>query len=279
MLMNWGFNLAATAVLLFVAWSYASAQSECVYPSMANVRPVVRAAVSDTDDGPLYTYVVRNQPAAQQVLHRFAVEARTGPNLSVSQRTPTQWESFGKVAESPFYFWSRSDPPFGLQPGEAATFGIVVSRGFPAIHSFLAWGLVDPPTISDVDRGECKGTDVLKNNFKGVSIGPRSIARPVVPGEFVNMLLTIVRKSRQQEWIQDDQTAQALIDKLRQAKRRLEIANIPGAQERLESVISDVQMLSCKTLDCDGKPLTSEAYALLFYNTRLLVRQLRGEPD
>ena len=67
--------------------------------------------------------------------------------------------------------------------------------------------------------------------------------------------------------------------KLCQSKRRVENGNSTAAQEMLDSFLDDVQALGCRNIDCDDKPLKSEAYGLLFYNGRLLARQLRGESD
>jgi hypothetical protein len=66
---------------------------------------------------------------------------------------------------------------------------------------------------------------------------------------------------------------------LRQVKRRLEKANVHGAAERIDLFIDDVRTLSCKEVTCDDRVLTSEAYALLFYNARFLARHLRGQLD
>jgi hypothetical protein len=52
---------------------------------------------------------------------------------------------------------------------------------------------------------------------------------------------------------------------------------VHGAAERIDLFIDDVRTLSCKEVTCDDRVLTSEAYALLFYNARFLARHLRGQ--
>jgi hypothetical protein len=95
----------------------------------------------------------------------------------------------------------------------------------------------------------------------------------------LNELIAVVQVSRQQNWIRDQHVSGQLREKLRQAKRRLENADSRGAAERIESLIDDVRASSCQEASCDDKALSSEAYALLFYNARFLARHLRGQPQ
>ena len=258
--------LISSALLVLLGAAQAAYGQDCVYPSMGRVRPVVRSAIHDSDDGPRLTYLVRNRPNAEQVLRRFAIEVQTEPNAFPVQLAPSRWDSFGPIAKSRFYMWSSYEEPFGLTPGDSARFRLTVTKGYPAIQSFLGWGLVQPPSFPEgVEPEKCVGADVLKNNFRGTTIGPKSIRRPVVPGEFLNYLITLVQKSRQEQWIQTDQIERDLREKLHQSKRRLENGNSTAAQEMLDSLLDDVQALGCRNIDCDDKPLKSEAYGLLFY--------------
>ena len=78
---------------------------------MGRVRPVVRSAIHDSDDGPRFAYLVRNRPNAEYVLRRLAL-----------------------------HMWSGYEEPFGLTLGDSATFRLTVRKGDPAIQSFLGWG-------------------------------------------------------------------------------------------------------------------------------------------
>jgi hypothetical protein len=155
-----------------------------------------------------------------------------------------------------------------------------VRETLPVIVSFLAWGKVDPPSFPEGREPEtCEGTEVLRNNFKGTTIGPRYVRRPVVPGELLDELIAVVQVSRQQKWIRDQHVSGQLREKLGQAKQRLENTDSRGAAERIESLIHDVRASSCQDVSCDDKAMSGEAYALLFYNARFLARHLRGQPE
>jgi hypothetical protein len=157
----------------------------CVYPSMAQVRPDVRAAVQDAPapEGLTYLYSVTNRTTAQQVLQSFAVEVQGSGSAVVGPLPPpTSWEVFGYIAQSRFYSWVTVEEPVGLRSGERGTFRVRVRETLPVIGSFLAWGKVDPPSFPEGREPEtCEGIDVLKNNFKGATIGPDSCVAPSYP--------------------------------------------------------------------------------------------------
>jgi hypothetical protein len=94
----------------------------------------------------------------------------------------------------------------------------------------------------------------MKNNVRGTTVGPTAIRRPVVPGEVLKDLITLVQESRHQNWIQDQHAADRLREKLLQAKRRLEKGNRQGARETLDDFIDDTQAISCKDVDCPPRP-------------------------
>jgi hypothetical protein len=93
--------------------------------------------------------------------------------------------------------------------------------------------------------------------------------------EFLNFLITLVHDSRQQGWITRDGAKTSLLAKLTNAKRKLEGGQAKLAENMLKAFLNEVQATSCQEFTCPGnKPLTSEAYALLFFNGQFLRNRL-----
>jgi len=63
--------------------------------------------------------------------------------------------------------------------------------------------------------------------------------------------------------------------KLLEAKRALEKGQATVAKNTLNAFLNEVKAVSCQEFNCPGnKPLTSEAYALLYFNGQFLLERL-----
>ncbi len=143
---------------------------------------------------------------------------------------------------------------------------------------FLAWNDVEPPSFPDGMAPEsCEGDDVIENSFKGKTVGPKAPPATFNPLEFVNYLIALLHDSRQQGWISVDGLYQSLLAKLLATKRSLEAGGSETAGGQMRAFLNEVQAVSCPQFSCPGNtPLTSKAYALLFFNGRFPAERLRG---
>ncbi len=267
-----------TLTLLLAIINPAFSQSPpCVYPRMDQVIALVRARVARSASGFQYHYLIRNGPAAKQVLNSFAIDAFATRGARVIQMSPAAWVADGPITDTSFQMWSVQGPASRLTPNmEATGFGFA-DGDLPAIVKFLAWGEVEPPRFEEGQAPDsCENADIIKNSFKGTTVAPKPPAQLFVPVEFLNYLITLVRDSRQLGWIEVDGVQQSLLAKLLNAKRKLEAGDITVAKNMLNAFLHEVQGASCPEFTCPGnKPLTSEAFALLFFNGQFLVERLR----
>lgn len=135
---------------------------------------------------------------------------------------------------------------------------------FQHVSKFYEVGPVKVPALSDVSLQIDKGEFI-------VLTGPSGAGKTTL----LNYLIGLVHDSRQQGWIKVDGVAQSLLAKLRTAKRKLEASDDPTAKKLLEAFVHEVRAVSCSDFACPGsKPLTSEAYALLFFNGQYLLDRL-----
>jgi hypothetical protein len=112
--------------------------------------------------------------------------------------------------------------------------------------------------------------DLLNNSFVGFTIGPVKLPTPFVPIDFLDTLSTFTTQSRSLGWITSQTVADKYLAYFSTAKTQLQQHNTAGARTTLQSVLHDVNVDSSSTL-------TSEAYALLRYNTEYLLSQLPAE--
>lgn len=278
--------LALGVALLVAAGEISSAQeAPCVYPREDQVDARVSARVTQSRNGFDYHYLVENRRGAPQTLIRFAVEGFASGSGEVAQASAAGWESRGRLADTAFYSWRTFHRPSALPPGTSATGFRFVHADLPSIVTFLAWNYADPPSFAEgMAPDSCQGDDIIENSFKGATLGPKPPPKDFVPVEFLNYLIALLHDSRQLGWVREKDEHQKLLKTLLGAKRRLE-RNEPGkAAHRLEKFVERVEKDACRDFRCRKEmALTSEAFALLFFNGRYLLDRLpqphRGHDD
>lgn len=273
----WKISIIASFLVVSILTTSAVAQeARCVHPRLDQVDARVRARVARTPNGFDYQYLLENGSAAKQSLIWFAAQAFTPEGKVPTQVSASGWEAVGPISGTAFYMWDKLGGSRGLPPGTSSVGFGFRNADLPTIVSFSAWGKADPPAFQEGQAPySCEGDDPLQNSFRGATIGPKPPPRDFIPIEFLNYLITLVHDSRQAGWIREDGVRQSLLAKLLNAKRKLEAGDTKVAKNVLNAFLNEVRATSCQDFTCPGnKPLTSEAYALLFFNGQFLVERL-----
>jgi hypothetical protein len=267
--------LLALGSFLAVVTTVSAEEQRCVFPPRNQVSAEVRAKVTRSAGRFDYFYLLENRPSAQQTLIWFAVEALSPSGTQPTQISPAEWDAAGAITNSSFYVWDMLRGSRGLTAGAAATGFGFVQADLPAIVTFLAWGDVEPPSFPEGAAPECENTDIIENSFKGKTVGPKPPPKDFVAIEFLNYLITLVHDSGQLGWITRDGAKTSVLAKLTNAKRKLEAGDTKVTKNMLKAFLNEVEATSFQEFECPGnKPLTSEAYALLFFNGRFLWERL-----
>lgn len=267
--------LALGLLLTTVSTAFAQ-EPPCVFPRRDGVNARVRVKVSKSVNGFDYHYMLTNGSGAQQVLIKFAVQVLNADGSLLTQTSPPNWEAGGRIADTMFFVWDTFENPRGLVASASVTGLGFKEADLPAIVTFLAWGDVKRPTFPEGEAPEsCENTDIIENSFKGKTVGPKPPPQDFVPIEFLNYLITLVHDSRQLGWIRETDEQRKLLRRLQMAKRRLE-KNEPGkAAANLRHFLKEVDKEGCRDFRCPrGKALTSETFALLFFNGQHLFERL-----
>ncbi len=201
------------------------------------------------------------------------------PMVPVGMTGPSGWRfalGISGGATRGYASWGSRDKPFRLSPGQVLTGVGLTSYGPPGIREVR----LEPPVPYGKLPAEYDDPDELAEFvdtlvFRTKTVGPKAPPARFVPVEVLNYLVALLHESRQQGWVKVDGVHQSLLAKLLAAKRALEANRPEPARGELKAFLHEVQAVSCPEFACPGqKPLTGEAYALLYFNGQYLVERL-----
>jgi len=168
------------------------------------------------------------------------------------------------------------DSAYFIRPGSSLEGFRFESSGLPAIITYYVEGWVEP-LVLDFDPDSVVGGDVLEDSKKGKTIGAAYSPIPFIPINFLDTLISYTTQSCSLDWIKDQTTADKYLGYFNSAKTSLQQNNIASTRAALQHVLNDVNVDSLPAAGGHA-PLTSEAYALIRYNTEYLLEKLPYEP-
>ncbi|HCV44128.1 MAG TPA: hypothetical protein DGH68_11640 [Bacteroidetes bacterium] len=210
-----------------------------------------------------YHYKVHSLSTNAQFVQEFAIDRFVDTVVFVSVRE--FWD--GTTPWLPIVDWTcyAIEGVNYLQPGETEPDFSFSSVGpsLPRILRFYSFGLNEGAS----DRR----TESLDNSYRGLTIGPTIPRNSVVPMNFLDTLIGCSAQSHLLNWIPSQSIADKYIGLFTRTKSDIQSANVPAARARLDTVLIQVHIDSVASL-------TSEAYALLRYNTEYLLEHLPVSP-
>jgi hypothetical protein len=243
---------------------------ETVFVPPTKIFPELQCTVQVADGKFAYDYLLTNKPRGRQSIFSFDLER---PASLDSFLLPVNW----------FYRPSRSEPflhvvHYGdsgnVEVSQQLQFG-TISSGVPGIILSRFYGQEE--TLSYVFGTE--PTYVIQHLIDSLeripgnrcvsrkTVGPITPPDPFVALTFLDTLNSITTQSRYLAWIKDQPTADKYLTYFSSARGKLVQGDSVGARAVLQQVLRDVDIDSTANL-------TSEAYALLKYNTEYLVDKL-----
>ena len=223
---------------------------------------------NNLENGPSY-FPFSSEDALQRV-----------PMVPVGIVGPAGWiYGFGYDDRTPprgFASWGSKDEPFRIFPGQTREGFELTSPGLPGIREAILAPSIDWDNVPDEFEDPTKARALRDSlDFTATTVGPKAPPKTFAALESLNYLISLLHQSRQLGWVTRDGAQQSLLAKLVDAKRKLEEGNGKVAKNILNAFLNEVRAGSCQQFTCPGnKPLTSEAYALLFFNGQYLFEQL-----
>ncbi len=244
-----------------------------------------------SDDYLRYKYVFENSSLSNQSMHRAIVELNNdwlengGSIRNVVPPSEQDWGYFPSVGEKMWWIAEydttgldilERSPISSVRPGETLRFTFE-ARGLPGVGQFWAAGWApwffsqevrDSLLQEGYPESELHATD--DKFLKGYTVVRRSPVVPFSSAPFVDTLISYTMQSRSLGWITSQATANKYTGYFNSAKSYLP-NNLGFARSALQQILNDVNVDSSSTL-------TSEAYALLRFNTEYLLSQLSVPP-
>ncbi|MGA3286545.1 MAG: hypothetical protein ABSD46_03870 [Bacteroidota bacterium] len=214
----------------------------------------------------IYNYSITNQPTSKQSIDNIYVGELEDTS---SVYTPNGW-----IASDPRYFQGRLfynatlDYWGALSPGHSIYGFGTVSTSLPMIVKYYVQGF---RSFTQIATDEEYRNDIYTNSVSGCTLGSSDTVQKFVPLNFLDTLMSYTTQSRTLGWIKDQPTANKYLGYFALAKTSLGQNNITSTRTTLQRVLTDVNVDSTVNL-------TSEAYALIRYNTEYLLAQLPTAP-
>jgi hypothetical protein len=232
------------------------------YPSVKEIDIEVKAHVERREKYFQFDYSLTNLLSSKQNVWIFDIvySAKT-----VKLRSPQNWN--GEIGRGVNRIaWGANDSLDFIFPGSTLSGFNYESEALPSIKTYYAEGWITIPQLT-YEPDSIIGGNVLESAKQGTTIGPADPPTPFVPLDFLDTLIGYITQSRTLGWIKDQAAANKYLDYFASAKRDLQQNLNAPAWLTLKKVLRDVDVDSTSLL-------TSEAYALIRFNTEYLLGQL-----
>ena len=236
------------------------------YPAIW-IKPTIHCKVSKDNELLKFEYMIENDSSSVQSINRTYIS-----ELPISDITKSSKRGSFASLEDAWLFRAYNQKSI-VNPGEIQKGYWYAGNGLPGICTAYLQGLTYGTEITTNFTED----DYKKKRMQNNSVIKKTIGLKLIPLEldslaFIDTLITYTDSSYALGWIKDEQTRDKYDNYFNTAKTYLEQNNNNAAKAELKNVLTD-----CNT--DSSSVLTSEAYALLYFNTDYLIKQIpEGEP-
>ena len=286
-------------LLVLVVWCLPCYSQSLVYPFLYKIQINTEVSYDSSNKMFFYTYKLFNNQNNNGNIQEFNIDiSRTNNSLlldTIGLKFASELEegyflerysAFSNkivpvgVPTVPNQYWTAmfsnslrasvfADTLF-VKPGNSVEGIVLMSKGLPGIRNFTVMpDFQDDLFFSNPD--DTTNTDDIDSirqviNYYGITIGPTAPPINLIPTVWCDTLTSYANQSRSLGWIKDDATANKYLGYFSSAKTKFLQQDNVGARTVLLQVLKDVDIDSTANL-------TSEAYALISYNTKYLLAQ------
>lgn len=246
-----------------------TSNTNILFPPANRIDLSVNSSVRNDHDTLWFNYGLFNNPTSKQRVEDFRVWSDAQNVTGVS--SPPYWEFAGISGRGYGWFTSTDYTTGQIRVGKEMAGFVVKANALCAIDDFDSHGYNgigwDKAWLDKPGNFGLLLKNQLENAFHGKTIGPADPPSPFDPQDYLDTLTAYTTHSRSLGWIKDQATANKYSGYFTSAKTSLEQNNTAAARSVLEQVLQQVDIDSTNSL-------TSEAYALIRYNTEYLLTQL-----
>lgn len=193
------------------------------------------------------------------------------PLVQVGSLAPEGWLcGYARIADYPSgaFAWGGSSKTL-LKPGSTLKGAALTSYAPPGIRDILVDAAIDYDQLPEEYTENIDLTKALtkKVNWLGKTVGPKAPPKIFNASAFSDYLRTLTTEAVAQKWIRDQGILKSLEAKLEQIAKKTAAGDYPAARNILNAFLSEVDAQK-------DKHLSSEAYALLYFNGKYLLGNL-----
>ena len=242
---------------LYGIWPNTPQPYDTVYFPRNRINVNTKAFIQQFSDSIKYCYIIENLPMSLQNINEFAMKRKVDIIRASLNRKYWNISAEGSIIHG----WNLGLYGFNyLHPGESdSSLMIVVEDStLPAISNIYVKGW---------NGAIYRSSYILEDSFIGFSIGPVNPPSHFNQVSFTDSLIHYCVMSDSLKWITDYTATTKYTGYFENTKSHIQQNNNSAAINVLDSVLTDVDADS-------GVTLTSEAYALIKYNTEYLKDQI-----
>lgn len=211
----------------------------------------------------IFKYTVLNKVESLQSIEEFAVKNYFATSESNDQSDHLKFRNLNKIH---LVSWQVKTPlDYNrnglLLPGEKGVYKLL-TNGLPKPSDYYVKGNNRDLTFS--------ADEILTNSVSGTTLVPAAPPEPFEASAFTDTLLSYTEQACELEWISNRGICQSLQAPLQNTKRQLERGNTRAAANSVQAFLNEVEAVR-------RNHLTSEGYALLWYNWQYLLERLNDE--
>jgi hypothetical protein len=223
----------------------------------------VTCRISMEDGAYEYLYSVSNHSESEQKIESFYISSAR--NI-ISKFAPIGWsKGTSRTTGGPFFDVDLNKRRFMIKPGSSINGFMTKSATLPAIVRYYLLGYNGTVCCGHLEQ---YSQYIYNYSLAGFTLGTRDTTTTIGASQWPDTLIGYVTQSRALGWIKDQPTADKYLSYFSSVRAQLVQGDSVGARAVLQQVLRDVDIDSTTNL-------TSEAYALLRYNTEYLVDKLR----
>ncbi|MGA2625196.1 MAG: hypothetical protein ABSF91_15170 [Bacteroidota bacterium] len=231
-----------------------------------------KCVVSSSGNSCRYQYAWRNDQSSRQRIRAIYLG---NTRQAVGATGPVHWEplSSSRVHGRKWYVFDNFKSSM-INPGQTASGFEINSLSLPAIVEYYVQGYRPESNAvfdsTDLSENDLKN-DILTNSIKGYTIAAQDPPSPFNRLNFLDSLKSYVLQSRSLGWITSQSSADTYALLIDSAKARLQRNDSLSAHRALDTVIQHAVADSASVL-------SSEAFALIFFNAQYLLAQMSPAP-
>jgi len=242
--------------------------TEMFFPRNNFAATVIAKVIKKDGNNYKYSYIVKNGAYSSQFINEFDVYGSTDSVSNIIK--PNRWDGFNLGSE---ISWEDSigydidifTMKYQIKPGNGLDNFTYDTYGLPIISKTYLRGF--NYNLYQGDENYTKVDDYLNNSVIVTTVAASDPPSPFIPINFLDTLINYTDSSYSLGWITNQTTANKYDSLFTSAKTQLQQNNNNAAKTTLQTVLQEVDIDSTNNL-------TSEAYALLRYNTEYLIEHL-----